>query len=571
MRRLRILALDPSLRRSAGQMATIEVPWEPLGPEFAGTRLKIVTHGQPFEHGGTTLNLDDPALAGQDGVPPVASDPRFLQQMVYGVAHWTLRRFAAALGREPQFAFPGCLALHPYAMREPNAYYSRAEQALKFGWFPTARPHGLGPAVAPVVFTAAAHDIVIHEMTHALLDGQRPALLLPTNVDVLAFHEGFADLIALFARFTHVEVVTRAMERSEGRLDDETLISIGRQFGRGQQGGRGPLRTAILDPADYESERPAQTHYDNTWLPHARGSLLVSAVFEAFRTVYERKTRRWRELTAGSPLLSRHPVLLAACTRTATQLAAQFLNILIRALDYLPPVDVDFSDFLRAMITADADLVPTDEWNYREALIYAFLRYGIRLDCRFDVNEEALRWQGPERDWTLDTQPLAKLAHLPVGSLGRAAHRLAVRKFRFHILRQFLQSNAAQFRQRELFQQGAAGSVEVTVNSLRAVQRIGPDGRLMTQYVAEVLSWQRLPDFGWYPGGATLVISEEGRLRYLIHKRLGNSERQQRALHYRLGAGLRYGAVFDAQHPEHVMDAAAQLLSGLHTRCCESV
>jgi hypothetical protein len=37
-----------------------------------------------------------------------------------------------------------------------------------------------------------------------------------------------------------------------------------------------------------------------------------------------------------------------------------------------PPVDLRFGDFLRAMITADHDLVPDDPFGYREAIVMRF-------------------------------------------------------------------------------------------------------------------------------------------------------------------------------------------------------
>lgn len=49
----------------------------------------------------------------------------------------------------------------------------------------------------------------------------------------------------------------------------------------------------------------------------------------------------------------------------------------IRALDYCPPVDVTFGEFLRAIITADVDLVASDPRNYRLHFIDAFRRRGI--------------------------------------------------------------------------------------------------------------------------------------------------------------------------------------------------
>lgn len=49
----------------------------------------------------------------------------------------------------------------------------------------------------------------------------------------------------------------------------------------------------------------------------------------------------------------------------------------IRALDYCPPVDITFGDYLRTIITADTDLVTNDNRDYRLAFIEAFRRPGI--------------------------------------------------------------------------------------------------------------------------------------------------------------------------------------------------
>ena len=39
--------------------------------------------------------------------------------------------------------------------------------------------------------------------------------------------------------------------------------------------------------------------------------------------------------------------------------------MLLRALDYLPPVDLEFADVLDSVLTADRRLVPDDEHGYR--------------------------------------------------------------------------------------------------------------------------------------------------------------------------------------------------------------
>jgi hypothetical protein len=63
-------------------------------------------------------------------------------------------------------------------------------------------------------------------VTHAVIDGIRTYFTEPTNPDVLAFHEGFADLCALFAHFSHKEALTDAIRRTGGRLYQTDLAPV---------------------------------------------------------------------------------------------------------------------------------------------------------------------------------------------------------------------------------------------------------------------------------------------------------------------------------------------------------
>src|SRR5262252_4665831 len=74
----------------------------------------------------------------------------------------------------------------------------------------------------------------------------------------------------------------------------------------------------------------------------------------------------------------------------------------IRALDYLPPVDVTFFEYLRAIITADLDMVRDDRLNYRVAFVESFRRRGIyplniglpSQNTLRTLSVDTLRWQG---------------------------------------------------------------------------------------------------------------------------------------------------------------------------------
>src|SRR5690606_5719315 len=95
------------------------------------------------------------------------------------------------------------------------------------------------------VFTCLSHDIVSHEVTHALLDGLRPHFVVPTNRDVMALHEGLSDVVAVFQRFTYRDVVEAALAQARGTLAQASLLTeVARQFGHTV--GRGSaLRSAI--------------------------------------------------------------------------------------------------------------------------------------------------------------------------------------------------------------------------------------------------------------------------------------------------------------------------------------
>ena len=122
--------------------------------------------------------------------------------------------------------------------------------------------------------------------------------------------------------------------------------------------------------------RAAGPIYGEDTEPHALGSVLVAAIFEAFTTVYNRKAERYVRLaTGGSGILPPGELptqLLTFLADQAAGLASNFLSICIRAVDYCPPVDLLFGEYLRALITADYALVPDDPWMYREALVDAF-------------------------------------------------------------------------------------------------------------------------------------------------------------------------------------------------------
>src|SRR5690606_14473774 len=114
---------------------------------------------------------------------------------------------------------------------------------------------------------------------------------------------------------------------------------------------------------------PDPQEYRTTVRPHERGRILVSAVFDALLSIYRRRTADLIRLASdGSGILrpgAIHPDLVGRLADEAARSAQHVLTMLIRALDYCPPTDIAFGEYLRAIITADYDLVADDDLNYR--------------------------------------------------------------------------------------------------------------------------------------------------------------------------------------------------------------
>ena len=72
-----------------------------------------------------------------------------------------------------------------------------------------------------------------------------------------------------------------------------------------------------------------------------------------------------------------HPDLAQRLAAEATKCAERMLQMCIRAIDYCPPVDITFGDFLRGIITADLDYAPEDKSGFRIVFIESFREWGI--------------------------------------------------------------------------------------------------------------------------------------------------------------------------------------------------
>jgi hypothetical protein len=605
-RRLRVYAFDPSLSVQTDTLAisevTLKIPWEiDLKPGPVGEYIEVVDIDPASGCVYPPVNLNDPALLAQDGLAPSEGYPHFHQQMAYTVAMETIQNFEKALGRriiwrahylshlpdKEQNIYIQRLRIYPHALREANAYYSPARRAILMGYFPATAsepgehyPNGL-------VFTCLSQDIVAHEMTHAILDGVHPRFAEPTNGDVLAFHEAFADIVALFQRFSQKEVLRNQIAKTRGDLRNSgnLLGQLAQQFGRAT-GGHGALRQYVGKKADPYA-------LETTTEPHERGAILVAAVFDAFLTIYQgRIADLLRLATGGSGILPQgelHPDLVNRLAQEASKSAGHVLTICVRALDYCPPVDITFGEYLRALITADYEWVKDDERGYRVAFIEAFRKRGIYPRDVRTLSEETLRWkrvkdysqaqhaifQGEELlKIAVEAMESARFSSFanPDGrdSMKRFSNSLSNRKTIWEESREaagimhnvllkkdiFLKEKNRNLTKEERIEALTALGLEVEseitntnkvrlkgkveVHSVRSLYRVLPEGGIRMDLVIEMTQWRRVPidpketnineDNSFIMrGGVTIVYNRDhGEIRYIIRKNLHSKEREER-------------------------------------------
>jgi hypothetical protein len=539
MRHLTILAQDPSILVGGRILRErVAVPVENLAPGPWGHRVQILDYDASAERLYAPLDL--PTYADDaDGDPytevsdrELLRDPKFHAQNAYAIVMRTLGRFEFALGRRVSWGFGSHqIRVAPHAFSEANAFYSERDQCLLFGYFP-ARAGG-------TVFSCLSHDIVAHETTHALLDGIRNRFSDPSSPDQASFHEAFADVVALLSVFSLPRVVMAGLQLAEQRgtnsgvarsrnnprtvarsalaveqLRRNVLLGLADEMGQEMSDVRGqPLRrSATLTPSTKWVDDPAFAE------PHRRGEILVAAMMNAFLGV-------WAERVEQLGDVGNKRVDLERAAEEGSASADYLLTMAIRALDYTPPVHLEFCDFLSALLTADRELRPDDSrYRFRDHLRASFASYGIRPATTTRTPEAGL-WRMIEDDsYSYEHTHFDSLQHDPV-----------------EICR-FLWEN----RQPLELCDGAY----TRVASVRPCLRVGPDGFSLRETVAEYvqsldLLASELASYGiaapegmpmdtpvQLSGGGTLVFDEFGRLKLNVHNRLLNADRQTRRLRH---------------------------------------
>ncbi len=519
-RRVTVIAQDPSVRRGRRIVtAEVAIPREDLREGPWGHRVHVVDYDasldryrRPNQRG---TNEDDPF---RDKDPDrLIADPEFHAWNCYVIVMSTLARFEFALGRRVAWSFGGHqLRVAPHAFADANAFYSRQDESILFGYFQGRKD---------TIFTCLSHDVISHEATHALLDGLRERYMDPSSADQAAFHEGFADVVALLSVFALRGVVEQIVDLGKPGQDVKVdpprrirvseltkerlfagLLALGEQMGEELQGVRGAAlrRSGEIPPSPrWYQDDPEYRE------AHRRGEILVAAVLHAFVGSWR---HRLEAMGAGEAAFDGKSLDRERVVEEGAALAETLLTTTIRALDYAPTVDLKFGDYLSAVLTGDREVRPDDrKYELRRRLRETFASYGISPS-------------GPTRDegaWP----------HAPEALRYAGVHLASLQRDPDEVFR-FLWEN------RTLLKLDEGAYTQVL--SVRPCTRVDPDdGFTLHETVAEYVQIRRLradelklvkvrrpagmpsdADVTLYGGGA-LVFDEFGRLKYQVGKPVG--------------------------------------------------
>ena len=236
-----------------------------------------------------------------------------------------------------------------------NAYYSRSDQALKFGDF-------IPSGATERVYTCRSLDIVSHETGHAVLDGLKPHWLLSTNPPQTGgLHEAFGDLTAIFLTLSQLDQVEAIIAQTRADLHDKTFLAdMAEQFGLALGRPNG-LRNADNDLKLSEAGTEV----------HAISQVFTGAIYDILADIFN---------------FERHPGVRDDAA-TLHMVAAYLRGLLLRALIAAPDQAATFADVANQMLAiCERDGQPVD---YRNFIRNRFaLREVLQAPARLDQDHQ---------------------------------------------------------------------------------------------------------------------------------------------------------------------------------------
>jgi len=256
----------------------------------------------------------------------------------------------------------GRLLLLPHAGYAENAFYDRATGALHFFYCQ-------GRSGNPV-FTCLSHDIVAHELGHAVLDGLKPGYNEVSSPETAGFHEYFGDAMAMMSSLRSRETAKLVTRKAPMKLAAKNVVSaIASEFGAALSGvGQDYLRGAW--------NQMTMAKLRGTYEEHDWSELLTGVYYDLLQYLYARKVARLKKENRkewASGLGQRQRFAMKALFNAAEKTS----NVMLRALDYCPPVDLRYDEYARAVLRADEVAYPVDDDGIRAQLGRIFKKRGL--------------------------------------------------------------------------------------------------------------------------------------------------------------------------------------------------
>ena len=361
-----IYVQDPSLAEPELGEQEVDVRWEPsLGDGPTSARFKVVDYDADTGTLHPPARWDDDAFEflTDDGtqVRKAKGSAQFRQVSAWATVQRVLEYYENMLGRPVPWGFEGNrLLIVPQAGFCNNAYYDRDSKSLQLYYY--------GDRQSPR-YTCLSHDILAHETAHALLDGIRPAFYEDSSWETAAFHEFVGDLTAILVTFRNngaraflKKLVGTKVERAD------FLYCIAEEFGKLVE-HRPFLRTARNSMTFGEAQQKRDAHLCSQVLTGAMFDILIRIAhhYLSAERLAERKATRGNALWWAADRIGR---------------------MALQPLDLLPPVDVRFLDYARAVLRNDELSDPEDRHGYRKIVREVFHERGLcpcggeARDCR---------------------------------------------------------------------------------------------------------------------------------------------------------------------------------------------
>lgn len=304
--------------------------------------------GSPFQPPGKTRMLGRYHVADEGD----SDSAHFRQVSVFGAVMKMIDMFEEpdVLGRKLRWAFTGeQLLVVPQAGTMQNAFYHRGSRSLQFFSFDDPKTPG------EKVHTCLSPDIVAHEATHAILDGIAPDLYDATSPQTLAIHEAVADIGAVMFALRSRRLREQVLEMTGGDLKKSNAFNrIAQQFGEAVYGPGRPLRDLTN----------ARTMADAPNEPHDLSEVLTGAMYSMLVKLHEEAIAERQSVVPSSRFSASGFALNSAANRLK--------RLAFRGLDYLPPGEVSFADYGRAIVAADTSSNPGDH-HLRDCAKEAFV------------------------------------------------------------------------------------------------------------------------------------------------------------------------------------------------------